>query len=180
MRPRMRISAINLCILREDAPHRESGGAIAVLALIFKQKNAAGLRRLLIHERETMRSVPREQFKTYKRIPPKSFLPAGAGRRKPWLPQSAREHKLAGDGRGCDRVTGCVKEIRVELLLVQNLADKRRVEGRVVNSPPEREFGAVISEREHIGRYSRLAHSALREAVPVRAQARLKNEMLAH
>src|SRR5262245_9767099 len=127
-----------------------------------------------------MRSVPREQFEAHKSISPEFLLPARAGRLKSRLPQSAGgQHELAHDRTWRDDVpSGVVKG--VDLLLIQDLSDDCKIERRVVDSPPEREFAAIVPERQHISGHPRFSHGALREAVPIGAQTHLKNKTLAH
>src|SRR5260370_1068991 len=109
MRTRARIRAVQVGACREDAAHWEGGRAITVLAVILQKKYASGLRRPLVDKSKTVRAVSREKFEADKRVAAEFFLPAGAGSGKARLLQATgRQHELACDSGGSDRVAGGV------------------------------------------------------------------------
>ena len=82
--------------LREDVPHGKSGRAVAVLAMILKEKNSAGLRGLLVDVSELMVAVAGEEFEAEQRIAFDFLLPAGAGNGEARLLKAAGgKHELA-------------------------------------------------------------------------------------
>ena len=134
----------------------------------------------MVNEGEAVSAVPREKFETNESVSPEFFLPPRAGRLKPRLVQGTRrQHELADDRSWRSHGSGGIIK-GVHLLLVQDLSDEREIERPIVNAPTERNLGAVVTERQHVGRHARLGHRALRKAVPIRAQAHLENEIPAH
>src|SRR5215472_3791556 len=157
--------------------HRQRGRAIAVLALILKQKNSARLRGLLVHIGEAMGAVAREQIQGNERIAPKLLLPASAGGRKARLRETPCGQDEPAQHRAWrNHVGGGIVE-RVDLLLIESLSNERKVKGHVVNAPAQREFRAIIAEWQNVARDARFGHGASGEAVPVRAQSGLKDEV---
>src|SRR5260370_1877567 len=161
--------------LRKNVGRGNGGGAVAVLAVILKKKNSAGLRWLLVDKSETVIAVAGEEFESDKGVVGELLLPAGAGNGETRLAQAASgKHELAGDGpEDDDRSRGIVKG--VELLLVKGLADGGEIERGVVDAPAEGEFGAVVSQRQEIGGRGRPCQGALPETGPIRTQAALQD-----
>src|SRR5438034_4352797 len=126
-----------------------------------------------------MRAVAREQIQANQHLRPKPLLPARArGHKTRLLETACRQRELAHNRAWWNHVAGGVVK-RVDLLLIEPLSNQPHVKGRVINAPAQRQFRAIIAERQHVGRDARLGHGALGEAVPVRAQARAKNEIFA-
>ena len=85
------------------------------------------------------------------------------------------ESELAGDLAARDDVAGVVIK-GVELALIERLADEREVERGVVDAPADGNFRGVVAEGKEVGGEAGASHGALREAVPVGAQASLEHE----
>src|SRR5438445_11221756 len=107
----------------ENVARGNSGGAVAIPAVIPQKKNSAGLRRLLIDESETVIAIAGEELEADERVVRERLLPGGAGKGETRLVKPARrKNELARDGaEDADRSRGIVKGI--ELPLVKDLAD---------------------------------------------------------
>src|SRR5437016_2824956 len=83
------------------------GRAIAILAVILKEKNSAGLGGLLVHKGETMRAVAREQIQANQHLRPKPLLPARArGHKTRLLETACRQRELAHNRAWWNHVAG--------------------------------------------------------------------------
>src|SRR5258708_6259345 len=136
--------------LREDMARRYRGRAVAVLAMILEEKNSSGLRGLLVDVGKLVISVSRQELKADQGVVSDFLLPASAGAGEARFVESAGgQPELADDGRGKDRHSRTVVK-RIELALVQRLANQRKIERGVVDSPSKRELRAVVAEWEGI------------------------------
>jgi len=134
-----RVSAIDFHALGENVAEGESGGAVAVLASVLEEKNAAGLRGLLGRVDEAVRTVAGEECEGEEGVVDKFLLPAGAGGGEARLMEAACGKKeLVCDGRTDDGAGGV--EEGVELLLIESLADERKIQRGVVNAPADGDF----------------------------------------
>src|SRR5215467_14122368 len=114
---------------------REGSRTIAILPVTLKQKNPAGLRRLLVHKSKFVRAIAHQKFQANQRVMAKLLLPARAGCLKSRLTQTAsRQYELANNRAWSNDISQRVIE-SVNLLLVQDLAYECKIERRVVDSP---------------------------------------------
>jgi len=106
----------------------------------LQEKDAAGLRGLLVNVGEAVRTVASEEFEPEERVVGNFLLPADAGNCKTRLLKAASGKKeLANDGALHDDLAGGVVK-GVELLLIESLADEREIKRGVVDAPANGNF----------------------------------------
>jgi len=130
-----RVGAIDFHVFGKNMASGDGGGAIAVFPSVLQEKNAAGLRGLLIDVGEAARAIAGEELEIEERVVDEFLLPACAVHCESGLLQAVcGKNELADDRtRGNDCACGVVKG--VELLLVEDLGNLREIQRNIVDAP---------------------------------------------
>src|SRR5438034_2118971 len=112
-----------------------------------------------------MRAVAREQIQANQHLRPKPLLPARArGHKTRLLETACRQRELAHNRAWWNHVAGGVVK-RVDLLLIEPLSNQPHVKGRVINAPAQRQFRAIIAERDRKSTRLNSSHTVISYAV---------------
>lgn len=135
-----RVGAIEFHFFGKNVTQVESGGTIAIFSRVLEKESAAGLRGLLIDVGEAMRTVASEKLEAEQSVVREFLLPRSAGSGEAGLLKMLRrQRELADDRAGSDDVASGAVE-RIDLLLIESLADEREIQRNVVDAPVQGNF----------------------------------------